>query len=336
MIGVIGGSGFIGTALTRALLARGSEVRILDRQESSAFPELWVKVDVRDRQALVASCRELDALYLLAAEHRDDVRPVSLYHDVNVGGTANVCAAAEAHGIQRIIFTSSVAIYGSADHELDEAAPARPFNEYGRTKLEAEGVVSGWRARQPGRSLTIVRPTVVFGPGNRGNVYNLLDQIQRGRAIVVGNGHNRKSMAYVDNVADFLVFSSTFGPGVHVFNYVDKPDLTMNELIALTIQTLGLGIARPIHIPVPLALAAGRCCDLLSAVSRRSLPLSAVRVRKYCANTQFASGRMRAAGFVARHSLREALTHTIRTEFERNPGARKCTPLSNEVPDEAA
>ena len=225
-----------------------------------------------------------------------------------------LCAAAEALGIGRILFTSSAAVYGNTEAEADEDRPLRPFNEYGRSKFEAERVFSDWAERGRGRGLTIVRPTVVFGPGNRGNVHALLAQIARGRPIVIGGGHNRKSIAYVENVADFLVHVLDQDKGINVYNYADKPDLTMSELVALVAQELK-GSARPLHIPYALALGLGGLCDLTARLTGRTFPVSAIRVRKYCANTQFAAGRVAGAGFRPQHSLEEALRRTIRHEF---------------------
>jgi GlcNAc-P-P-Und epimerase len=315
MIGVIGGSGFIGSALVRALRRSGHEVRIVDRAPSEAYPEAWVEADVRDRAALTAAVAGCTTLYNLAAEHRDDVQPASLYYQTNVTGAEHVCAAAEAHGIDRIVFTSTVAVYGASAREIDESAPLRPFNDYGRSKLQSEGVFRAWGSHGPGRSLTIVRPTVVFGPDNRGNVYTLLAQIARGRPVVVGDGRNRKSMAYVENVAELLVHALAFGPGVHIYNYADKPDLDMNELIALAVATLGNRHARSIRIPYLLGLGVGLAADLAARLTGRRFPVSAIRVRKYRANTQFSNSRVVATGFVPRHGLRDALTATIRHEF---------------------
>jgi nucleoside-diphosphate-sugar epimerase len=315
VIGVIGGSGFIGTALIRALRQAGHEVRIIDRSPSPAYPDAWIEADVRDRVALHQACRGCDVLYNLAAEHRDDVRPPELYHAVNVGGAQHTCDVAEQLGIERLIFTSTVAVYGMQEGEANETAATRPFNEYGRTKLEAEQVFQAWAGRGAGRSLTIVRPTVVFGPDNRGNVYTLLEQIARGRSVVVGDGRNRKSMAYVENVAGVLVHALTFGPGMHVFNYADKPDLDMNELTELAGAALGDGRARTLRIPYVLGLGAGMVADLAARLTGRSFPLSAIRVRKYRANTQFANARVLATGFVPPHDLRDALIATIRHEF---------------------
>jgi nucleoside-diphosphate-sugar epimerase len=314
MIGVIGGSGFIGTVLVRALRESGHSVRIIDKARSVAFPDLHVEADVRDQEGLAAACAGCSALYNLAAEHADDVQPHSLYHEVNVTGAKHVCAVAEHHGIERLVFTSSVAVYGLVEEEVDERGPVRPFNDYSRTKLEAEQVFRDCASRQPNRSLTIVRSTVVFGPGNRGNVYNLLAQVARGRNLVVGDGTNRKSMASVENVADFLAFVLRFGPGVHLYNYVDKPDLDMNELVSLASQTLG-GDAKPRHVPYGLALGTGLAFDLAARLMGRRFPISAVRVRKYGATSRFAAQHLAESGFVPRHDLRRSLIAWIEHEF---------------------
>ena len=143
----------------------------------------------------------------LAAEHRDDVLPISKYYEVNVLGSKNVCKFAEKNNINKIIFTSSVAVYGFSNKPVNEEGKINYFNEYGRTKFLAEEVYREWFGRDPSnRSLTIVRPTVIFGNGNKGNVYNLIKQISEKKFIMIGNGKNIKSIAYVKNVADFLTY----------------------------------------------------------------------------------------------------------------------------------
>jgi len=311
-VGVIGGSGFIGSWLV-GVLSKNHSVRIIDKQPSRAQPQLWTEADVRDADRLREACRGCDVLYNLAAEHRDDVEPLELYRTVNVDGARNTCAAAEALGIRKLIFTSTVAVYGFPVGEIDESAPPNPFNEYGRTKLEAEKIFLAWAKRAGDRSLTIVRPTVVFGPGNRGNVYVLLEHIADGRSIVIGDGRNKKSMAYVANVADCLAHALRLGEGVHVFNYVDKPDHDMNELVAIANETLGRG--RALRVPYALAMAVGTACDLIGQVTKRQLSISSVRVKKYASSTQFAANRVLESGFRPRHSLRDALVDTIRHEF---------------------
>lgn len=312
---VIGGSGFIGTRLVGRLLDSGQRVKILDKAESAAYPELTEIVDVRDGEGLRRALGDTDAVINLAAEHRDDVTPRSLYEEVNVGGARNVCQAAESKGVVKIVFTSSVAVYGEAPPDTDEAAQYHPFNEYGRTKLAAESVYRQWFQGGPGRSLVIVRPTVVFGENNRGNVYNLLNQMASGRFVMVGTGSNVKSMAYVENVASFLEHVLGLGDGVHLFNYVDKPDFDMNSLVRLVKSSLGQRDTIGLRLPFALGYLGGLLLDGLGAIVNRKFPISAIRVKKFCMTTQFSSSRIADTGFVPVVTLEDGLSKTIEHEF---------------------
>lgn len=315
-ISVIGGSGFIGTRLCARFLSDGGQrFRIIDKQRSQSYGDLTRIADVRSVEALRAAVPEGAVIVNLAAEHRDDVSPRSLYHDVNVQGARNICAVAREKHVGCIVFTSSVAVYGFAPLGADESANITPFNEYGRTKYEAEQVLRTWQEEAPDtRTLVIVRPTVVFGENNRGNVYNLLRQIAIGRFVMIGDGTNRKSMAYVENVAAFLQHSLTAPPGVHVFNYVDKPDFTMNELVALVSGLLGRPNPSRFRLPVAAGLLIGSCFDAVAKVSGRKFPISAVRVRKFCANSVYGAAAFN-AGFTPPVPMDQALLRTVRHEF---------------------
>jgi len=325
VIAIVGGAGFIGTELVRQFLQSGRAVRIVDKRISATYPALCRTADVRDIPALEAVLQGADVIYNLAAEHKDNVRPRTLYDEVNVQGARNVCRVAAELAIPAIVFTSSVAVYGFAAPDTDEEGPLRPFNDYGRTKKEAEEVYQEWLKGATGRMLTIVRPTVVFGPRNRGNVYNLLRQMASGRFAMVGSGKNVKSMAFVENVASLLAAAADFGPGGHLFNYIDKPDLSMNELVVLVKRCLGLPARIGLRIPYPAAYLGGLAADIGSKVFRRELPISAIRVRKFCATTQFGSSRLAVTGFVPAVPLQEALARTIAYEFlggrEKDPGS---------------
>ena len=321
-IAILGGAGFVGSSLAESLRRSGHSVTTVDVAGGRTGGGIHRAADVRDLGALTLALEGADAVYHLAAVHRDDVRPVSLYEEVNVGGAENVCGACSALGIDRIVFTSSVAVYGLGAPDASEDREPAPFNEYGRSKLRAEQVHRGWQAEAPERrSLVIVRPTVVFGEGNRGNVYELVRQIAAGRFVMVGSGRNRKSMAYVDNLSAFLVHVLGEGPGTHLFNYVDKPDLSMRELVDTIREALG----RPAgggHIPYAVGYLGGLACDVVAAVTGRKLPISTVRVRKFCSTTTFSAQRAGSTGFRAPVPLREALLRTVRHEVrERGEAA---------------
>ena len=322
MIDLIGGSGFIGTRLAQRLRDRGEPCRLIDKVGSHRFPEHHQFADVRDLDSLRSSMSG-GAVVNLAAEHRDDVRPLSLYEDVNVQGARNVCQVASEKGVQTLVFTSTVALYGFAPPNTDENGAINPFNEYGRTKWEAEQVYREWYEADPAnRTLVILRPTVVFGEQNRGNVYNLLRQIASGRFVMVGSGQNVKSMAYVENIAAFLEYSLSFAPGCYVYNYVDKPDFDMNVLVATVREHLGTAKDGGFRLPYALGLGAGYAYDLAAWVTRRSFRVSSIRVRKFCATTQFATS-IAETGFEAPVSLEEGLRRTVRHEFlEDHQGER--------------
>lgn len=317
MIDLIGGSGFIGTRLAFRLESSASPFQILDKVPSEQFPAAYQAADVRDIESLRAGLSG-GPVVNLAAEHRDDVRPVSLYEDVNVKGAENICRAASEKGVTKIIFTSSVAVYGFADPGTDESGEIAPFNEYGRSKYEAEAVFGRWQQLAPDqRALIIIRPTVVFGEGNRGNVYNLLRVISRGRFVMVGDGHNVKSMAYVENVAAFLERCLVSPPGVFIYNYVDEPHLDMNSLVNAVREELGLAKGARIRIPYSAGMAAGKVFDFAGFISKRSFPISSVRVRKFCSTTHFEAS-LGETGFSAPVPLLEGLGRTVRHEFKQN------------------
>lgn len=319
---IIGGSGFVGTRLINRLLQRGHEFQIsnLDKAMSQAHPGITKLADVRSVDQL-AEVPQGSVLVNLAAEHRDDVRPLSLYDDVNVGGAENICAIARKKQVSTIVFTSSVAVYGFAPVGTDESGKIAPFNDYGRTKFEAEKVFRQWQSEEPQhRSLVIVRPTVIFGERNRGNVYNLLRQIASGKFMMIGSGENRKSMAYVENVAAFIEHSMTFGPGIHTYNFIDKPDFTMNQLVGNVKALLGRTNGAGFRLPYALGYGIGKAFDLLAFITGKRFAISAIRVKKFCANSIYNTA-IDKTGFVPPVPLEQALEKTIRYEFiEKHEG----------------
>jgi nucleoside-diphosphate-sugar epimerase len=316
---VIGGSGFIGTRLIRRLRTNDSfDSKIIDKAPSKAFPDLVTLSDVRGVEGLGTSITKGSVIVNLAAEHRDDVQPLSLYDDVNVGGAKNICTVAREKGVQTIIFTSTVAVYGFAPIGTDESGKISPFNDYGRTKYEAEKVFKYWQAESPDeRTLVIIRPTVVFGEQNRGNVYNLLRQIASGKFVMVGNGENRKSMAYVENVVAFIEYSMNFKPGVHIYNYIDKPDFTMNNLVRNVNRILGRSEKISFRLPFAIGFLIGKGFDLVAAMTGKRFAISSIRVKKFCANSVYDTS-IDKTGFMRPMPLDESIVQTMRHEFIEN------------------
>jgi nucleoside-diphosphate-sugar epimerase len=250
----------------------------------------------------------------LAAEHRDDVNPRSLYDEVNVTGAENVCNICVKLGIKKLIFTSSVAVYGFAPIGTDETGRINYFNDYGRTKWLAEGKCRAWLSADLGRSLTIIRPTVVLANKIGANVYNLLRQIEGDKFPMNGKGTNIKSMAYVENVVAFIEYNLNNCPGEHLFNYIDKSDFDMNSLVIEVNKILGKS-KELFHWPDWLEYFGGLCFDLLAKILNKKLPVSSIRIKKFCPNTMFDSLNLRKTDFKVPVTLVEGLGRTIKFEF---------------------
>ena len=313
MISIIGGSGFVGTRLISNL--ENNSCLNYDKNKSVLFNSLTIKCDISDKDSLTIDAKT-SVVILLAAEHRDDVSPTNLYYNVNVDGTKNVLNEMDKQGIKHLIFTSSVAIYGLNKENPSENHPKDPFNHYGKSKWEAEQVIKEWYEKDPeGKSITIIRPTVIFGEKNRGNVYNLLKQIASRKFLMIGKGQNKKSMAYVGNVVAFIKHRLELSQeGYHVFNYVDKPDLTMTLLLVVIEKSLNKKIPS-IRIPIWLGFLVGYVFDFLAFITRKKLAISSVRIKKFVATTQFDASKVHSSGFKAPFTLEEGLDRTLNYEF---------------------
>lgn len=312
-ITVIGGSGFVGTNLCLQLSLKQQDFEIIDLKMSNQFPEKCKIADVRHAETLRNTITG-DVVMNLAAVHRDDVRDKSEYWRTNVDGAENVALVCEEKGIDKIVFTSTVAVYGFAEPGTDESGAINPFNEYGRTKFEAEEKLRKWQV-QGDNSLIIVRPTVIFGEGNRGNVFNLLNQIASGKFLMVGRGTNKKSMAYIGNIVAFLETCVATDQKYGVYNYVDTPDLTMNELVSQVRQTLkgrqGVGL----RLPYWFGIFLGYVADAVAKISGRNLPVSSIRVKKFTSSTEFKSAKYDLDNFKAPFQLSHGIERTLESEF---------------------
>jgi GlcNAc-P-P-Und epimerase len=312
-IAIVGGAGFVGSRLT-ARFRKGNVFSNKYDIDLSNHLDKSIYLDVEDVDTL-DQIAGVSTIINLAAVHRDDVRPLSRYDDVNVQGAKNICEAASKHGIKKIIFTSSVAIYGFALADTDESGEPNYFNDYGRTKYLAEQIYKKWQAEDPdNRTLLIIRPTVLFGEGNRGNVYNLLKQIASRKFVMFGDGTNRKSMAYVENLVAFIEYSLSFNPGLHIYNYIDKPDFDMNTLNSEARRTLFGKTNVGLRLPGFAGIALGYVADWMAMIIRKPLPVSSIRVKKFMGTTKFASS-VSDTGFVPPVSLEEGLALTLSYEF---------------------
>jgi nucleoside-diphosphate-sugar epimerase len=132
---------------------------------------------------------------------------------------------------------------------------------------------------------------------------------------MIGNGRNIKSIAYIDNLVDFLYVCILSKKSFGLYNYVDTPNLDMNQMIKIIRGSFSLKNKFNIKIPYSLALAIGYFADLIRYLFKIKLTISSIRIRKFCANTRFSSSKNKLDNFSATFPLDKAIDITIKNEF---------------------
>jgi len=274
---VTGGGGFLGSAIVRRLLARGDEVRSLAR---GAYPELTalgvhtVRADLRDADAVRAAAAGCDVVFHVGAKAGIG-GPGREYAETNVGGTTNVLAACRAHGVPRLVYTSTPSVVATHDGIAggDESLPypARYESPYASTKAAAERAVLA--ADGPELATVALRPHLIWGPGDTQLGPQIVERGRRGRLRFVGNGTNLVDSTYIDNaVSAHLSAADRLRPGATVagrayFVSQGEPrpirDLVLGVLAAAGVDRV------PGTIPFPVAYALGALAEGIFVVTRR-------------------------------------------------------------------
>lgn len=328
---VTGDSGFIGSYLTRALLRDGHTIFGVDTDPRKKYDVRYPYStgDILDDNVLAGVPESADCIIHLAAAHKDFGISKDEYYRVNVDGTRSLLRFAEKRNIKKFIFFSTVAVYG--DHQPStEMTEPHPVNHYGGSKLAAEKVLREWAESDSSRSVTIIRPTVVFGPLNVANIFKLIKQVCDGKFYWVGDGRNVKSVAYVENVADATCFvAQRMTPGLSLFNYSDEPHMETRDLVALISKLSGKKVSR-FHFPLSVALAAVKIIDVAGAVSGIDFPITSARLRKFNTSTEHRSHKIRESGFVPSHTIEDGLRKNIQWYLEYSKSASITIETSSE------
>jgi nucleoside-diphosphate-sugar epimerase len=288
---VSGATGFVGRALVGRLLAEGWRVRAALRDPSrgrglDGMVELAEVGEIGPDTRWAGALSGVDVVFHLAARVHQlpdpSPDPASAYRRVNAAGTERLARAAAAAGVRRLVFVSSIKVNGEARAApyTEDDAPA-PADAYGESKREAEAAL--WsEARASGLEIVVVRPPLVYGPGVKANLLRLLRAVDRGLPLPLGAIRNRRSLLYVENLADALIACAR-DPRAAGRTYLvsDGEDLSTPGLI----RALAKALARParlVPVPVPLLRAAGTLLGARAAVDRLvgSLAVDSTRLRR--------------------------------------------------------
>jgi GlcNAc-P-P-Und epimerase len=309
----VGNSGFIGSFLTSKLVELGYQVAGLDLCQDNHKDEICkcIEGSILNDNDIERASEGADLIINLAAKHHDFGVSEEEFYQVNVEGTKNLLDCASKENIKKFIFISSVAVYDTKSMPVDESSELNPVNLYGKSKLKAENLVKEWVNEGSERSAVIVRPAVVFGPGNYANMYNLIDNIYKGRFFFVGKGDNIKSAAYVENLIDAIIFyMEKMKPGLEVFNYSDQPHMNTKEIVEIISNHLNVEVPA-FKFPLKPVLGVAGIIDILAKISGRNFPIQAFRIKKFAQNTYYKSPRIRDLGFKQKITLEEGFKRMI-------------------------
>lgn len=318
---VTGATGAVGPTVVAALLAAGHAVRALVRKPPPAglLPAAveLVEGDITEPATLaraLAGCEGV--VHMAALLHLTNPPPTlqAAYEAINITGTANVIAAAQAHGVTRLVFFSTIAVYGHGSDEcLCEHTPPQPDTLYGATKLAAEALVLAAQ-RHDGVALGVVlRLAAVYGARVKGNYQRLLDALARGRFVPLGQGANRRTLVYDRDVAAATVLAlQQPGAAGRVYNVTDGHIHTLQEILRAICGALGRQPPR-FYIPVtPVRWLVALAEDGLALVGR-SAPVGRATLAKYQEEMIVDGSRLQVElGFVPRYPLAAGWADVVR------------------------
>lgn len=314
---IFGGAGFIGSHFARHLIQQGMVRRIIlaDIAPLRADFDLTdmnivhANVDVRTPPQTWNLPGKVDLIANFAAVHREPGHELSEYYETNLPGAENVCAYAEQVGCLEIIFTSSIAPYGPTESVKTEESIPTPVSGYGGSKLAAEKIHMAWQRAGGGRKLVMVRPGVVFGPGEGGNVTRLVQATLHRYFFYMGNRNTRKAGGYVKELAATMLWALAGLPasgGILLYNFTMEQPPTVQEYVNTACKVAGVTRWVP-SVPYGLLLAAAYCVEAIARPLGIKQPVSPVRIRKLVRSNNIEPGVLRRQGYQYRYTLESAM-----------------------------
>ncbi len=321
---LFGGTGFIGTHLTQYLLERDLARQIVLADLNEPRNEAWtarlqeglrtgaveyVRCDVREPVRDERLPRSVDLIVNLAAIHREPGHEPKEYYETNLRGAEHVCAYATAAQCRRVVFTSSISPYGPSEEKKDEGTEPAPETPYGKSKLQAERIHRAWQAEDARRKLVILRPGVVFGAGEGGNVTRLVRSLVKGYFAYMGNRQTRKAGAYVKELCCVMNFAlehqDRTDEAVTLLNVGMHPTPTLEEFVEAIRRVAGIRRA-PMAVPRWLLLGVSYPMDAVARTLAIRQPVSPVRVRKLFRSTNIDPRGLRELGYQWQYSMDDA------------------------------
>jgi nucleoside-diphosphate-sugar epimerase len=318
---VTGATGVIGPQLVRRLAGVGFGVRVLARRPPAPglLPSAVEVVtgDISDGDVVRKAVEGATYVFHLAAKLHINNPSASLageYRNTNVEGARIVAEASRDAGVSRLVFFSSIAVYGptTPGEVLHEDSPALATSLYGSTKCDAEEILLSMRRRSDDEPLAVIlRIAGVYGSRIKGNYRELVRWLRRGVFVPIGPGFNRRTLVYEEDVADAALLAAMHPAAAgRIYNVTDGDVHTFREIVAVICDVLD---RRPpdLHVPTSVARVCARVLDSgLSLVGRTGMagPLVDKLVEDMAVNGRRIQDEL---GFRPRFDLRNGWEATI-------------------------
>lgn len=304
---IFGGCGFIGSHVVDLLREKYPDAKIYiadllaDAAQSDGVIS-YQRVDVRNSIELQGDFGANTLVFNFAAIHRTPGHPDYAYFETNIRGAENVCDFARKHGIENIVFTSSIAPYGAAEELKTEETLPTPNTPYGISKLVAEKIHREWAAENASRRLSIVRPGIVFGKGENGNMTRLYKALKKRKFAYAGRKDTIKACIYVkDLVRVMLAMGEAEGEKTKLYNCCYYPSFTIEQIANTMLKATGMRRRIP-FIPRKPMMAAATLCGLFGGLG---LGICPARVKKLMVSTNI-DGQKLAKDYPLSYSLEDA------------------------------
>jgi nucleoside-diphosphate-sugar epimerase len=283
---VTGSTGFIGSHLLPTLHQHNYQITAAIRQKFEFPAALSIKAvqvgEIDDMTDWQEALLGIDTVIHLAGRshilHETISNPEAAFIKVNTKGTINLVKQSLKAGVKHFIFVSSIhAMAAESDNILNENSPCHPDSPYGGSKLQAEQALINL-AKDSNMTWTILRPTLVYGPGNRANMERLMKLIKRGLPLPFGAIKNRRSFVFVGNlVAAVITCLDHPNAANKIFLISDNQAVSTPQLIRLIAQQ----IQQPCQLlPVPTILLRflGYLGDSLEFITGKNLPFNTYNI----------------------------------------------------------
>jgi nucleoside-diphosphate-sugar epimerase len=306
---VFGGAGFIGTHLAERLVASKRYDRVVSVDISEPRSKMngleYLKYDVREPiDAQISNGMPAD-IFNLAAVHTTPGHTDGEYYHTNVLGAVNVCKFSNDVGCKKVVFTSSISIYGPSEAALDEDATPAPVNAYGRSKLAAEKIHELWQSEARERRLTIVRPAVIYGLYEQGNFTRLSGLLKRRAFVYPGRTDTIKSCGYVKDLISSMIYMAARNDGLSIYNFCFEHRYTIREICSAMSRIAGYSEPQ-LTIPIWFMNLAVLPFEALHTVGLKT-GINRDRIKKLWFSTNIIPKRLISSGFGFDYDLESSL-----------------------------